>query len=118
MGLFYQTFQIGPKDGSQLEEVTALVDTGSIYTHIPTDILDRIGVVPEWDSDFELADGSEVRYDLAEFRCVLDGRERTNICIFGPTDCEPLLGVHTMEGFGLIADPVNQRLVPARLFLA
>ena len=118
MGRFHQTFSVGPRGGSRLEEVTALVDTGSIYTMLPSSTLIGMGVVPEWDSDFELADGSEVRYGLAEFRCVLDGKERTNICIFGPSSCEPLLGVYTLEGFGLMADPVNQRLVPARLFLA
>ena len=39
MGLFNQTFLIGPKDGSRLEEVTALVDTGSIYPMLPSSFL-------------------------------------------------------------------------------
>ena len=109
---------IGPKDGSQLEEVTALVDTGSIYTMLPSTFLAGIGVVPEWESDFELADGSEVKLHLAEVLVQINGERRTQVCIFGPEDSQPLLGAFTLEGFGLMADPVNRRLVPARLFLA
>ena len=117
MGLFYQTFQIGPKQGNRLEEITAMVDTGSIYTLVPSPVLERLGVLPAWTSVFELADGSEVEYSLGEVRCVLNEQERINICIFGPPECQPLLGVHSLEGFGLMADPVNQRLVPARMFI-
>ena len=117
MGLFYYTFQLGPKDGSRLGEITALVDTGSVYALIPSDFLESLGVSPEWKSEFELADGSEVEYPMGEVRCVLNGMERTNVCIFGPTGCQPLLGAFSLESFGLMADPVNRRLVPARLFL-
>ena len=117
MGLFNQTFLIGAKDGSRLEEVTTLIDTGSIYTMLPAPLLHRVGVVAEWSSEFELAHGHEVEYDLGEFRCVLSGQERTNVCIFGPPDCQPLLGTNTLQSFGLMADPVNQGLVPARLFI-
>ena len=117
MGLFNQTFLIGPKDDSRLEEITVLVDTGSIYTMLPASFLTDIGVIPEWASEFELADGREVEYQLANVRIVLDEEERYRVCIFGPSDCQPLMGADTLEGFGLVADPVNQRLVPARLFI-
>jgi hypothetical protein len=32
--------------------------------------------------------------------------------VFGDRDSEPLLGVFTLEGFGLATDPVNRRLLP------
>jgi clan AA aspartic protease len=118
MGLFYQTFQIGPEDGSRLAEATAMVDTGSIYTLVPTEFLEDLGITPEWTSEFELADGREVQLGMAEVLITLNEEERIRVCIFGPPGCEPLLGADTLEGFGLMADPVNRRLVPARLFLA
>ena len=117
MGLFYQTFQIGPKDGSRLAETTAMVDTGSIYTLLPSGFLEDLGIAPEWTSEFELADGREVQLNLANVAIRLNGEERIRVCIFGPSDCEPLLGADTLEGFGLMADPINLRLGPARLFL-
>ena len=85
---------------------------------LPSSMLVGIGVVPEWSSDFELADGSEVNLQMANVRIRLDGQERPRVCIFGPEDSQPLLGADTLEGFGLMADPVNRRLIPARLFLA
>lgn len=91
--------------------------TGSTYTVVPTPILEALGISPEWTSVFELADGREQEYGLAEVRLRLDDQERTTICIFGSPDSEPLLDAYALEGFGLAADPVNQRLVPARLFL-
>ena len=115
MGMFFQEFAVGPKNGSRREEITALVDTGSIYTLIPGPFLDRVGVVPEWSSVFELADGSQVEYSVAEVVMRLGAEERTTVCIFGPPDCDPLLGVVALESFGLAADPVNQKLVPAKL---
>ena len=118
MGLFYQTFQIGPKEGGRLAEISAMVDTGSIYSLLPKDLLEDLGISPEWTSEFELAEGREVQLGMAEVRIRLDGQDRVRVCIFGPTDCQPLLGADTLEGFGLMADPVNRRLVPARLFLA
>ena len=117
MDFFYQTLQIGPKNGSRLGEINAKVDSSSVYALIPSDCLENLGVSPEWNRQFELADGSEVEYPMGEIRCVLNGEEHTNVCIFGPAGCQPLFGTLTLQSFGLMADPVNRRLVPARLFI-
>ena len=117
MGTFHYPIALGPKDGSRLEAVDALVDTGSTYTVVPSPILEGLGISPEWTSVFELADGRQEEYGLAEIRLRLDDQERTTICIFGSPGSEPLLGAYALEGFGLAADSVNGRLVPARLFL-
>ena len=117
MGIFYQDIGLVAKDGAQVAEVTAMVDTGSVYTFVPAPTLENLGLAPEWRSPFELPDGREVEYGLAEVRIRLRGMERTNVCIFGPPDCEPLLGVVTLGSFGLAVDPVNGRLIPARMFL-
>ena len=117
MGVFYQDIGLVAKDGAQIAEITAMVDTGSVYTLLPAPQLTALGVVPEWRSRFELADGRQVEYELSEVRLRLNGQERTTVCIFGPPDCQPLLGVVALESFGLAADPVNRQLIPARLFL-
>ena len=118
MGTFHYTVALGLKDGSRFERVDALVDTGSTYTMMPAPILESLGITPEWTSVFELADGRQEEYPVAEVRLGINGLERTTICIFGKTESEPILGAYALEGFGLAADPVNRRLVPARLFLA
>ena len=65
MGSFYQSFSLAAKTGARFAEVTAMVDTGSVYTLLPAPALSALGVAPEWRSRFELADGSEPEYDLA-----------------------------------------------------
>ena len=88
-----------------------------LCTVVPAPLLQRLGIVPQWSAFFELADGRREEYGMSEVRAVLDGEERTTICIFGTPDCQALLGAYTLEGFGLAADPVNGRLVPSSLFL-
>lgn len=77
-------------------------------------MLQRLGIQPELEDDFMLATGQVVRRGLAEVRAQLNGERRTILCVFGPEDCEPLLGAHTLEAFRLAADPTYQRLVPAK----
>ncbi len=79
MGPFYQTFQIGPKDGSRLAEVTAMVDTGSIYTLSPAEFLQDLGINPENVSEFELAGGREVQLEMAYVTIRLNDEERIRV---------------------------------------
>lgn len=117
MGTFHVTIELGPREGSRFESVNALVDTRSTYSMVPATALERMAIAPQWTSTFELADARQQEYGLAELQVRIDGQQRTTICTFGPVGSEPLLGSYTLEAFGLAADPVNQRLVPARLFL-
>jgi len=42
MGTFRYTIQVGPLDGSRMETLEALVDTGATYTRIPRPIRERL----------------------------------------------------------------------------
>ena len=112
MGTFTHTLTLLSASGDARETVQALVDTGATYTWLPTDLLDRLGVRPEEQRPFVVADGREVSYGIAWIRIRIDGRTQPTIAVFGHPGSEPLLGVFTLEGFGLAADPVNRRLVP------
>ena len=112
MGHFWVPVEVGDVSGARFESVEALVDTGSTYTWIPRDVLDRLGVAPEEDWPFELADGREVQYPVAwtPIRLVT-GRSRPSVVVFGQPGSQPILGVVTLEVFRLAADPVNHRLI-------
>ena len=75
-------------------------------------MLDAVGVVPEDERPFVLADGREVRYPVAWAQMRIGGREQPTIVVFGTPRSEPILGVVTLEEFLLAADPVQRRLVP------
>lgn len=117
MGIVRYSIEVGDFGGARFEPLEVLVDTGATYTWIPRDILERLGVTPEESRPFVLADGREVAYDVAWVRIRIDGRSQPSLCIFGEPDTQPLLGVFTLEAFGLGVDPVNRRLVQERGYL-
>ena len=117
MGAFRAQVEIEGAAVGRLERVEALVDTGATYTWVPRDLLERLGVQPEEERPFVLADGRQVTYGIAWVRVWIDGRSQPTIAVFGEPGSDPLLGVFTLEGFGLDADPVNRRLVPVPALL-
>lgn len=117
MGHFHVSVQVSHRDGGRFEPLEALVDTGATYTWIPREVLDSLGVVPEEEWPFVLANGREVRYPVAWINIRMRERVQPTIVVFGEPGSEPILGVVTLEEFRLAADPVNRRLisVPGRL---
>ncbi len=113
MGDFRVPIHIARGQGEHSETLQALVDTGSTFTWIPRDVLERLGVSPEQEWPFELADGREHRYPVAWVRIRLEGRrEQPTIVVFAPAGSEPILGVVTLEEYLLAVDPVHHRLIP------
>src|SRR5436189_65908 len=83
MGHFRVAVQVGHPTGERFEPIEALVDTGATYTWVPRDVLERLGVVPEEEWPFVLADGREVRYPMAWIRMRLGERVQPTIAVFG-----------------------------------
>jgi len=117
MGRFRVQIEIGDLAGGRFENLEALVDTGATYTWVPRDLLERLGVRPDEERPFVLADGRQVTYPVAWVQVRIDGRTQPTIAVFGDPTTEPLLGVFTLEGFGFAADPINRRLTPVPALL-
>ncbi len=112
MGSFRVRIEVEDRGGGRFERLEALVDTGATYTWLPRDILERLGIQPQQERPFLLADGRQVSYSIAWIQVRIDGEAQPTIVVFGDPGSEPLLGVFTLEGFGLAADPINRRLMP------
>lgn len=111
MGHFRESVQVSHRAGGRFAPLEALVDTGATYTWIPRNVLEGLGVVPEEEWPFILADGREVRYPVAWINIRMRERVQPTIVVFGEPGSEPILGVVTLEEFGLAVDPVNRRLI-------
>lgn len=111
MGTVRIPIEIASLTGDRFDQLDALVDTGATYTWVPRDRLEQLGVVPEQKRLFILADEREVQLDIGWARARIGGQVQPTIVVFGEPNSEPLLGVFTLEGFGLGVDPVNRRLV-------
>ena len=98
-----------PADPERSWEGPFLVDTGAIDSLVPRPRLEAIGIEPEGQRVYELADGSEIEVDVAVARIEFMGEFVGGTVIFGGTDAEPRLGVTTLESVGVEIDPRNQR---------
>ena len=87
-----------------------LVDTGAVDCLIPGNRLREIGVVPKAQRTYELADGTEVKMDIATAEIEFMGELVGSTVIFGADDTEPILGVTALESVGIEVDPRSQRL--------
>jgi predicted aspartyl protease len=114
MGTFEALIQVGDPAGEHWEDIKALVDTRASYTWVPAETLRRLGVAPDFQLEFETADGRVVEREVAETQVRLNGDQRTTMVVFGPEGSRALLGASTMEGFSVAPDPVNRRLQRVR----
>ncbi len=111
MGLTQVTAAVSnPAEREQRWESLFLVDTGAIDCMVPGNRLQEIGLVPEGKRTYELADGSEVVFDVAVARIEFMGEIVGVTVIFGNDNVEPILGVTALESVGIQVDPTTQRL--------
>lgn len=112
MGTFNWPIQLESMDGERSLQLDALVDTGSFYTIVPTNLLRELRVVPTEKVDLELADGRHVMWDIGEARATVNGRSTVTWVVFGMDGVDPVLGRYTLAGLLLDIDLVQGTLVP------
>jgi predicted aspartyl protease len=115
MGMFKVAVKVAnPSDPSRYFEEDFWVDTGAIYSFVPEDRLESIGLTPLRTRDLVLADGRHDRRLMGEALFTLPGFEETLTCpvVFGPRGSLYLLGATALENFGVDVDPNAKRLKP------
>jgi len=111
MGATHVTVTIrNPADPEKCWDGLFLVDTGATDSMVPRDHLEAIGLQPESQRIYELADGSELKMDITVGRIEFMGEIVGGTIIFGEPDTEPILGVTALESVGIEVDPHNQTL--------
>ena len=76
----------------------------------PRAALKSIGLQPRGKRTYELADGSEIQFEVAVAEVEFMGDFVGSTILFGDDDAEPLLGVTALESMGVEVDPLNQTL--------
>lgn len=99
-----------PSDPDRVWEGLFLVDTGATDCLVPRRHLEAIGLLPEGQRRYGLADGSEIRLDIAGGKIEFMGETTWGTIVFGDENAEPLLGVTALESVGIEVDPRNQTL--------
>ena len=111
MGAIYVNATIrNPADRTKSWQGRFLVNTGATDSVVPKCHLEAIGLEPEEQRRYELADGSEVEMGIAGARIELMDTFTLGIVVFGDANAEPIIGVTALESVGVEIDPRNQRL--------
>ena len=111
MGLTHITTTVSNLAKSQAPfEAEFLVDTVTIDCLAPASALQAAGVEIEGRDVYELANGDVLEYPYGFARVTFMGSETVTQIIFGPDDCEPILGVVALENTGIGVDPASRGL--------
>jgi len=102
------------KDSKQFFEHEFWVDTGALYSFIPEDYLEKIGIEPTAKRNLILADGRQDTRLLGFCNFEIEGFEGRLPCpvIFAPKGSLFLLGATALENFGVEVDPIQKKLKP------
>ena len=115
MGMFQVKVKVtNPAQPEKFFEEMFWVDTGALYSFVPEDRLQSIGLRPLRSRELVLADGRRDRRLLGEALMTIPELDETLTCpvIFAPANSLYLLGATAMENFGVQADPTERRLKP------
>jgi predicted aspartyl protease len=114
VGMFQVSVKVAnPHDDSRSFEEKFWVDTGALYTFVPEDRLQQIGIVPLRTRELILADGRRDRR-LGEAVLTIPVLDESLTCpvVFAPPGSLYLLGATALENFGVQADSTTQQLKP------
>jgi predicted aspartyl protease len=101
-----------PKDEDRATPpIEVLVDTGSELTWLPEEALRQIGVTPRHKRSFITATGQVVIRDVGYAILAAEGFETADEVVFAEPGDANLLGVRTVEGFGVTVDSIGHRFI-------
>ena len=96
----------------------ALVDTGSELTWLPGDLLAGIKIAPVRKRSFPTATQQLVTRETGYAIVSAQGFETVDEVVFGEPGDMTLIGVRTLEGFGVMVDNIAHRFVATTTLVA
>ena len=114
------TFHVGCKIENHVDRTQAvtvpraLVDTGSEYTWMPAETLEKIGIGKEKKKlAFTMANGQTITRNVGFAILRVDKYFTTDEVVFAEPGDMTLLGARTLEGLSLVVDARRKKLVAA-----
>jgi predicted aspartyl protease len=107
-----------PATPETTEKLEFLIDSGAIYSVVPTPVLQRLGIRPLQEQQFRLADGSKIIRKKGGAVFKYEDRVGVADVIFGEEGDSNLLGALTLGALGFSLDTLRRELKPLPLILA
>ncbi len=118
MALTYLRLTVSnPSDPQRKERVEFMVDSGAVYSVVPRKTLIRLGIKPEEEREFTLANGQMIKRSLGIARFEYEKHRGGAPVIFGEKGNSALLGATTLEAMGMALDPLKRQLMPLPMVL-
>lgn len=119
MGRTVLKIEVGnPSTPNATVPIEFLIDSGAVYSVVPTPILRKLKIKPLAKEKFRLADGSMITRKkgvaLFKYGDQIGGAD----VFFGEKGDSNLLGAFTLEALGLALDPIRRELKPLLMILA
>ena len=119
MGLTVLALDVAnPAAPAERASVEFLVDSGAVYSFVPRDVLERLGIEPHSRQRFRLANGSVIERDRGDAVFFYKNHRGAAPVIFGDKDDAALLGAVTLESLGFVLNAVRRDLVPLPMIVA
>ncbi|MBM3327698.1 MAG: aspartyl protease [Calditrichaeota bacterium] len=115
MGIVYFNATVSGHKGSETLEF--LVDSGAGYTVLPRKTWRKLGLVADGVERFRLADGTLIERKISECEITIQEKTRHTTVVLGEKDDAALLGVVTLEQFGLIINPFTRQILPMQMLM-
>ena len=96
----------------------ALVDAGSELTWLPADVLRGAGISPRRKRIFATATQQKIEREVGYAILSAEGYETNDEVVFAESGDMTLLGVRTLEGFGVVVDNIGHRFVATATIVA
>jgi predicted aspartyl protease len=120
MSAFYlDMVAINPKrEEIRSEPVRVMVDSGSELSWMPAEALSKAGITSRRKRRFRMADGRVMEREVGY--CILEahGFSTNDEVVFAEPGDMCLLGVRTLEGFGVVVDAIAHRLLSSVTIVA
>lgn len=93
-----------------------LVDSGAVFSVVPSSVLKKLEIKPNDKQKFSLANGEVIEKKIGNASFEYRGKLRSSPVVFGSDDIY-LLGAVTLESLGVILDPINRELKPLPMLM-
>jgi len=106
------------KEELETQPLEALVDTGSELTWLPAEVLKSVGIAPRRKRVFATATQQKIEREVGYAILSAEGYQTIDEVVFAEPSDMTLLGVRTLEGFGVAVDNIGHRFVATTTIVA
>ena len=113
---FLKVKVINPEQPKKSQECEFLIDSGTVYSVVPQNILKKLSIKPTSFQEFILANGEVLKKPIGNAYFEYENKIRAAPVVFGDKGIF-LLGATTIEALGMILDPIRRELKPLPMVL-